>query len=64
MSQQITARDRVPAGSSLHAKCGFLLADSVKWVVGSMTQKANSPGIMPPSLKESLQSFIALSSGY
>ena len=39
-----SASERVPGGTSRHAKSGLRLADSLTCATGSMTANANSPG--------------------
>jgi hypothetical protein len=44
-SQQIRAKDCVPAGASCQARCGLRLLDRATWWRPSITAKANSPGM-------------------
>src|SRR5512134_2480037 len=59
-SWQTMAKDLVPMGTSVQARCGFWFFESVACVFGSMAQKAYSEGMTPPSSKLELVSFMSL----
>src|SRR5438067_12616302 len=59
MSWHSSTSDWAPAGTSSQAMCGLRLLDSLMWLSGSVSANAHLGGIMPPSVKESLQIFIA-----
>src|SRR5215469_16999861 len=53
--------DRATAGTSLQARCGLRFLLSATRLDGSITAKANAPGMAAPSVKLSLASFMGLS---
>src|SRR5437762_499746 len=60
-SWQISASDCVPAGTSLHAKCGFRLSEKVGVPPVSSLPAAYLDGMRSPLTQLSLQSFIDVS---